>query len=125
MNDMKGVDSQCRAFQAAVDVLGRPWNALILNVLQAGPLRFSALSAAARGPGDKILSARLKELERSGLVVRTVEPGPPVRVTYALTSAGQGFADVATAIERWGRCLDEAEKPKGKAPQLRRARKAS
>ena len=78
MNGMKGVDSQCRAFQAAVEVLGRPWNALILNVLQAGPLRFSALSAAARGPGDKILSARLKELERSGLVVRTVEPGPPV-----------------------------------------------
>jgi len=121
---MKGVDSQCRAFQAAVEVLGRPWNALILNVLQARPLRFSELSAAARGPGDKILSARLKELERSGLVVRTVEPGPPVRVTYALTGAGQGFADVATAIERWGRCLDEAEKAKGQAAP-RRARKAS
>ena len=121
---MKGVDSQCRAFQAAVEVLGRPWNALILNVLQAGPLRFSELSAAARGPGDKILSARLKELERSGLVVRTVEPGPPVRVTYALTSAGQGFADVATAIERWGRSLDEGEKPKRKAAP-RRPRKSS
>ena len=47
-----------------------------------------------------------------------------MRVSYGLTSAGQGFADVATAIERWGRCLDEAEKPKGKAPP-RRARKAS
>jgi DNA-binding HxlR family transcriptional regulator len=124
MNDMKGVDSQCRAFQAAVEVLGRPWNALILNVLQAGSLRFSALSAAARGPGDKILSARLKELERSGLVVRTVEPGPPVRVSYGLTSAGQGFADVATAIERWGRRLGEVAAPKGKASP-RRARKSS
>jgi DNA-binding HxlR family transcriptional regulator len=124
LEDMKRVDSQCRAFQAAVEVLGRPWNALILNVLQTGPLRFSALSAAARGPGDKILSARLKELERSGLVVRTVAPGPPVRVTYALTSAGQGFADVATAIERWGHCLDEAEKRKGKTSP-RRLRKAS
>jgi DNA-binding HxlR family transcriptional regulator len=101
----KPVDSQCRAFKLAVDVLGRPWNALILNVLQAGPLRFTELSAAARGPGDKVLSARLKELERCGLVDRLVDPGPPVRVSYELTSSGRGFADVASAIERWGRSL--------------------
>jgi DNA-binding HxlR family transcriptional regulator len=110
------VDSQCRAFQLAIDVLGRPWNALILNVLQAGALRFSELAAAARGPGDKVLSARLKELERCGLVVRSVDPGPPVRVTYELTSGGRDFADVARAIERWGRGLEApAARPKGKA----------
>jgi DNA-binding HxlR family transcriptional regulator len=102
----KPVDSQCRAFQQAIEVLGRPWNALILNVLQAKPLRFTELAGAACGPGDKVLSARLKELERCGLVVRQVDPGPPVRVTYELTGAGRGFADVAAAIERWGRCLD-------------------
>lgn len=102
----KVVDSQCRAFQLAVDVLGRPWNALILNVLQAGPLRFSELSAAARGPGDKVLSARLKQLERLGLILRHVAPGPPVRVSYELTGRGRGFGDVAGAIERWGRSLD-------------------
>jgi DNA-binding HxlR family transcriptional regulator len=104
----KRVDSQCRAFQLAVEVLGRPWNALILNVLQAGPLRFTELSAAAQGPGDKVLSARLKELERCGLIDRLVDPGPPVRVRYELTSSGRGFADVASAIERWGRSLDAA-----------------
>ena len=102
----KRVDSQCRAFQLAIEVLGRPWNALILNVLQSGPLRFSELAAAARGPGDKILSARLKDLERCHLIVREVDHGPPVRVTYDLTSAGREFADVASAIERWGRSLD-------------------
>ena len=101
----KAVDSQCQAFQQAIEVLGRPWNALILNVLQARPLRFSELSAAAQGPGDKVLSARLKDLEGNGLVVRLVDPGPPVRVTYQLTERGQGFHDVAAAIERWGRCL--------------------
>jgi len=103
------VDSQCRAFKLAIEVLGRPWNALILNVLQVGPLRFSELSAEARGPGDKILSARLKELEATGLVLRHVAPGPPVRVTYELTDRGRGFNDVATAIERWGRCLGGAQ----------------
>lgn len=101
----KVVDSQCRAFQQAIEVLGRPWNALILNVLQARALRFSELSSAAQGPGDKVLSARLKDLEADGLISRHVDPGPPVRVTYELTPQGRSFHDVAAAIERWGRCL--------------------
>lgn len=107
----KTVHSHCRAFQRALDVLGRPWNALILNVLQGGPLRYSQLSTAAQGPGDKVLSARLKELETHGLVDRHVAAGPPVRVTYELTGRGRGFGEVAIAIERWGRCLDTAVKP--------------
>lgn len=105
------VDSQCQAFQAAIEVLGRQWNALILNVLMDGPLRFSELSAAAQGPGDKVLSARLKELEACGLLVRQVDPGPPVRVSYALTDQGRGFNEVACAIERWGRALCGSGKP--------------
>jgi DNA-binding HxlR family transcriptional regulator len=97
------VDSHCRSFQLAIDVLGRPWNALILNLLQAGPRRFSEL--AGRGPGDKVLSARLKDLEARRLVLRRVDPGPPVRVAYELTRKGRAFGKVAEAIERWGREL--------------------
>jgi DNA-binding HxlR family transcriptional regulator len=104
------VDSQCRTFQAALEVLGRPWFGLILNVLQGGALRFSEIRERAQGPGDKILSARLKELEARGLVERQVEPGPPVRVTYELTHSGRGFGEVAKAIERWGRGLDSISK---------------
>jgi DNA-binding HxlR family transcriptional regulator len=99
------VDSHCAAFQGAIEVLGRPWNALILSVLQGGPLRFTELSAAAQGPGDKILSARLKDLEAQGLLVRHVEPGPPVRVSYELTESGREFNAVAGAIQKWGRCF--------------------
>jgi DNA-binding HxlR family transcriptional regulator len=106
----------------AIDVLGRPWNALILNVLQGGPLRFGELSTAANGPGDKVLSARLKELEACGLVERHVDPGPPVRVAYELTAQGRGFDDVANAIERWGRCLNLAEKS-GRRKVLGRGRR--
>jgi DNA-binding HxlR family transcriptional regulator len=102
---VKTVDSHCQAFQLAIDVLARRWNALILNVLQSGPLRFSELSEKAQGPGDKVLSSRLRELEALGLVVRQVEPGPPVRVTYELTEQGRAFDSVAQAIERWGREL--------------------
>jgi DNA-binding HxlR family transcriptional regulator len=118
----RSVDPQCRSFKLAMDVLGRPWAALILNVLQAGPLRFSELSATARGPGDKVLSQRLKELEERALLVRHVDPGPPLRVTYELTSQGRAFNDVAHAIERWGRCLSEIEKPRVKVDTKHRAK---
>lgn len=108
---VKCVDSQCRAFQLAIDVLGRPWTALILNVLQAGPLRFSELAEVANGPGDKVLSARLKDLEARGLISREVDAGPPIKVTYSLTACGRSFQDVAFAIEKWGRNLPEEVKP--------------
>ena len=106
----KKVDSQCKAFQLAIDVLGRPWTALILNVLQGGSLRFREIDVRAKGPGDKILSARLKELEARGLVERHVEPGPPVRVSYSLTACGHQFGQVAVSIERWGQTLVTAKK---------------
>ncbi len=110
------VDSQCEAFQRAIEVLGRPWNALILNVLLPGPLRSSEVAERAQGPGDKVLSARLKDLELRGLLVRRVEPEPPIRVFYELTDRGRAFGQVAEAIERWGRCLVP---PKVKARRLR------
>jgi DNA-binding HxlR family transcriptional regulator len=108
----RAVDSQCRAFQLAIEVLGRPWTALLLNVLQGGPLRFTEIAERACGPGDKVLSARLKDLESRGLILREVDPGPPVRVGYQLTVTGRAFGQVAQAIERWGRELVVDEKPR-------------
>jgi DNA-binding HxlR family transcriptional regulator len=101
----RAVDPTCRAFQAAVEVLARPWTGLLLALLMRGPLRFGELRQRARGVGDKLLAARLKELETRGIVLRHVDAGPPVRVTYGLTPRGRAFGQVAEAIERWGRAL--------------------
>src|SRR5205807_9992031 len=98
----KPVDSQCRTFQTAIQVLGRPWNALILNVLQEGPLRFSALSERAKGAGDKVLSSRLNELEAQGPLVRQVDAGPAVRRSAEATRAGRVFGELAPARARRG-----------------------
>ena len=124
---MPNVDCQCRAFQAAVDVLGRPWNAFLLTMLQAGSLRFSEISARPNGPGDKILAARLKELEARGLIDRTVDAGPPIKVSYALTTQGRAFREVAAAIERWGRelCQLKSTSAGERAGQPRRPRAGS
>jgi DNA-binding HxlR family transcriptional regulator len=102
------VDHNCKAYRLAIEVLSRPWTAVILNLLQDGPLRFSEIGEGIPGLGDKVLSARLKELEGRGIVLRAVDPGPPVRVAYSLTPEGHAFQDVAAAIERWGRGLAAA-----------------
>jgi DNA-binding HxlR family transcriptional regulator len=99
----------CATYLAAMDVLAKPWNGLIIAVLEGGPLRFSELSAGLPGIGDRMLAARLKELAIRGLVTRSVEPGPPVRVAYALTDVGRGFRDVAGAIRQWGQALLTAQ----------------
>lgn len=112
---MAGVDPGCRAFQTAIDVLARPWSGLILGLLGGGPLRFSEIEERAHGVGAKTLSARLKDLEGRGLVERSVEPGPPVRVRYSLTHRGRAFERVAEAIQRWGQELmaeDSSRRPR-------------
>jgi DNA-binding HxlR family transcriptional regulator len=96
------LDPGCRAFQTAIDVLARPWSGLILGLLSGGGLRFSELEERAHGVGAKTLSARLKDLETRGLVVRSVDTGPPIRVRYALSDKGRAFEQVAEAIQRWG-----------------------
>jgi DNA-binding HxlR family transcriptional regulator len=98
----KSVDPNCRSFQKAIDILGRPWNGLILGLLQDGSLRFGELQDAARGLGPKTLSARLRALESNGIVARRVDAGPPVRVEYSLTAKGRAFRRVAESIHRWG-----------------------
>lgn len=116
---MKHPHSQhlCPWFQTAMDVLSKPWNGLIMAMLQTkGRLRFSELRAGLDAMGDRMLSERLKELESRGLVSRRVEPGPPVRVAYELTEVGRGFRDVALALSGWGRNFKPA------AVKARRAR---
>ncbi len=91
----------CRQFQTALSVLTQPWSALVLTVLQDGPLRYRALAARMSVVGDRMLSLRLKDLERRGLIERRVLPGRPPGVEYRLTESGRGFRRVAKAIETW------------------------
>ena len=112
-------DRLCSTYLAALEVLAKPWNGMIIRVLEGGPLRFSEVAAHVPAIADRMLAARLKELESRSLVVRKVDPGPPVRVSYELTAAGRGFTDVANAIERWGKVLVDAQKPRATSRRAR------
>jgi DNA-binding HxlR family transcriptional regulator len=100
----------CPTYLAAMDVLAKAWNGKIMVVLEDGPHRFSELADRISDIGDRMLAARLKELEEKGLVVRDVDPGPPVRVSYALSDAGRGFRRVAEEMNKWGRQILDAKK---------------
>ncbi|MCL8025571.1 winged helix-turn-helix transcriptional regulator [Nocardioides bruguierae] len=90
------------ALARAMTFLGKRWNGLLLGVLSDGPAGFSDLRRALR-ISDSVLSDRLAGLTEAGLVSRTVDPGPPTRVTYALTEAGEGLAPALAALTDWSR----------------------
>jgi DNA-binding HxlR family transcriptional regulator len=113
----------CPKFQTAMEVLARPWNGLVMAMLEDnGPLRFSELRERLPAIGDRMLAARLRELEARGIVERTVVAGPPVRVTYALTAVGRGFRAVEQAIGRWGERLVAAAPARRQQGRRERAR---
>lgn len=99
----------CPRYERAIEILGKRWTCLILRRLLGGPRRFSALSSEIPDLSDRMLSARLRELDADGIVERRVSPGMPVRVEYALTDKGRALAPVVEAIQSWAdRWEDEA-----------------
>jgi DNA-binding HxlR family transcriptional regulator len=93
----------CPHFHAAVELIGKRWSGAILSSLLAGPHRFGELAKAIPGVSDRLLSERLRELEVEGVVERTVEPDPPVRVRYGLTEKGVALKPAIEELGEWGR----------------------
>lgn len=91
----------CPYYHQAVEVIGRRWTGAILRALLAGVDRFTDLRAAIPDLTDRMLSERLKELEREGIVARMVYNETPVRITYRLTPKGEALSDVMDAISAW------------------------
>jgi DNA-binding HxlR family transcriptional regulator len=91
----------CPYYHQATELIGRRWTGAILRALRAGVHRFSDLTACIPDLSDRMLSERLKELEKEGIVVRTVIPDTPVRIDYHLTEKGEALGGVMDAIAEW------------------------
>jgi DNA-binding HxlR family transcriptional regulator len=89
------------ALARAFEFLGKRWNGPLLGDLSAGPAGFRELSRAIAGISDSVLAERLAELTAAGLVERTVEPGPPLSVSYALTARGEALVPALHQISVW------------------------
>ena len=91
----------CPRFHHAVELIGRRWTGAIVRALCGGPLRFNELLSTIPGLSDRLLTERLRELEREHIVSRVVVPGPPVRVQYSLTERGIELEPIVRALGDW------------------------
>src|SRR2546423_309243 len=91
----------CAKFQSAVGLVGKRWTPLIVQLLLKRPHRYSELYEELEVVTEGMLSQRLKELERAGVVERRVLDEQPVRVEYHLTSKGRALSRVISGLERW------------------------
>jgi DNA-binding HxlR family transcriptional regulator len=87
----------------ALDVVGERWSLLIVReLIEHDQLRYSDLHANLPGCGTNILAARLKELERNGVVRRRRLPPPAASTIYELTEYGQELRPVMHLLAHWG-----------------------
>ncbi len=91
----------CSRFHKAIELIGSRWSGAILRVLLGGPARYADLRSQIPEINDRMLSERLKELEREGLVARRVIPDTPVRVEYELTEKGGALEKALRAVASW------------------------
>ncbi len=84
-----------------LELIADKWATLIVGLLEGGPLRFAALQRQIGGISQKMLPQTLRNLERDGLVQRTVYAEVPPRVEYALTPLGQTLCEPLAAIRAW------------------------
>ena len=87
---------------AALARVGDRWSLLVVDALLDGPRRFGELEAAIPGLATNVLSARLRTLEREGLVVGVPYSERPPRLEYQVTEAGRELAGALRLLTRWG-----------------------
>ncbi|MGW3009918.1 winged helix-turn-helix transcriptional regulator [Streptomyces sp. NPDC001219] len=82
-------------------LIGDKWSILVIGQLRDRTLRFSELHRAVRGISQRMLTLTLRQLERDGLLTRTVHPSVPPRVDYTLTPLGSTLLDSMVALGEW------------------------
>ena len=97
-NDVYAAACPCRDM---LDLLANKWSALIIGVLEAGPMRFGMIKSALQGVSPKVLTSSLRRLEDHGLLTRTVYPEVPLHVEYRLTALGASAAAPLAQLRDW------------------------
>ena len=100
---LKDVDPRVNAL--VTDLIGRvadKWTMLVLELLaEKGELRFPRISEGVPGISQKMLTQTLRQMERDGLLVRTVHPVIPPKVEYRLTDLGLGLGAAFCGVWIW------------------------
>lgn len=100
-HDEHDVYSEMCPCRTLLDLLANKWSALVIGLLDDGPVRFSALQARLPGISSKMLTRTLRRLEAASLISRTVYPDVPPRVEYELTDLGTSAAVPLEMLRTW------------------------
>lgn len=95
-----------------MEVLGGAWTPNVIWNLSGGPRRFSELRLDIPKVSAKVLTARLRQLEAKGVVLREVKPTSPPSVEYSLTDLGEQLVPAINAIADVGHKLKLRAKAK-------------
>jgi DNA-binding HxlR family transcriptional regulator len=108
METIKRVNGRASTSETEIlarELLGRiadKWTLLVLDTLEeGGKLRFSRIRERVGGISQKVLTKTLRDLERDGLIVRTVHPVVPPHVDYELTTLGESLAESVCGVWLW------------------------
>ena len=91
----------CCTAREVLTRVGDKWSVLVIALLGHQTLRFSELKRRIEGISQRMLTLTLRQLERDGLVERTVYPTIPARVEYALTPLGATLLETVLALSAW------------------------
>jgi DNA-binding HxlR family transcriptional regulator/putative sterol carrier protein len=86
----------------ALDVVGERWALLVVRELLLGPKRYTDLRRGLPNASPNVLSQRLDELERAGVVRRYKLPPPAGSRVYELTDWGRELEGIVMSLGRWG-----------------------
>ncbi|GJD52945.1 hypothetical protein OPKNFCMD_5713 [Methylobacterium crusticola] len=91
----------CMKVSQVLSRIGDKWSVLVIMMLRERSHRFSELKRGIDGISQRMLTLTLRNLERDGLVTRTVTPSIPPRVDYELTDLGHSLAEPVQALGAW------------------------
>jgi DNA-binding HxlR family transcriptional regulator len=104
------LQSDCTRVGPVLARIGDKWTVLVVMLLGEGPRRFSELKRGVDGISQRMLTLTLRNLERDGMVTRTVTPTIPPRVDYALTELGRSLCGPLFELGQWVRAhLDQID----------------
>ena len=83
-------------------LFGNKWKIYIIQQLKERPFGFNDLQRAIAGISQKVLSSNLKEMEKAGLITRTVIPETPIHTEYALSEVGESLMPIINSMVDWG-----------------------
>jgi DNA-binding HxlR family transcriptional regulator len=86
----------------ALDLIGERWAMLVVRELALGPKRFTDLRQGLPGIATNVLSLRLRQLERDGVITRRLLPPPAPAQVYELSELGRELVPIMLALGRWG-----------------------